>query len=215
MACRWGRPRVVKILIDQKADIDSKNSDGESPWDVVWNLRQTDTSTDAAECLAHLLEAGFNPPMPKARNGSSFLHLVAFRFEADRLIKILVEKHGADVNAVDANGWTPLHYAAFDSNYYSCKGLIESGSDINAQSTKTVKKERQDESNNNYDVYRYEAGSTPLDLENQTGTRTAKNVRKLLEDHGAKSNNKVNNLWTHAGPRYLVEAIGHWTLLSL
>jgi ankyrin repeat protein len=42
-------------------------------------------------------------------------------------------KNGADVNAKDANGWTPLHHAACSAiNTETCALLIDSGADVNA-----------------------------------------------------------------------------------
>ena len=47
-------------------------------------------------------------------------------------MKILAEK-GADVNALDYNKWTPLHYAAWcNNNAETVKILVEKGADVNA-----------------------------------------------------------------------------------
>ena len=44
-------------------------------------------------------------------------------------MKILLQ-NGADVNATDEDGFTPIHIAAYNGNLQMVKTLLQSGSDI-------------------------------------------------------------------------------------
>jgi ankyrin repeat protein len=44
----------------------------------------------------------------------------------------IVDDCHADVNNIDANGWTPLHHACYQGDLDSASYLIESGSKVNA-----------------------------------------------------------------------------------
>ena len=45
--------------------------------------------------------------------------------------KVLIQ-NGADVNAVDWNKWTALHFAAWEGHVDVAKVLIQNGADVNA-----------------------------------------------------------------------------------
>jgi hypothetical protein len=94
-------------------------------------------------------------------------------------VKLLLE-NGADVNAKDVIGWTPLmmssRYSNTDSNIQTVKLLLENGADVNAK---------------------YDKGWTPLMLASRYST-TDSNIQtvKLLLENGANVNLKNNAGWT-------------------
>ena len=49
-----------------------------------------------------------------------------------RWCKLLIA-HGADANAEDSDGWTPMHYAAYCGHAEAVKFLIAHGADANAK----------------------------------------------------------------------------------
>ena len=78
---------------------------------------------------------------------------------------------GADVNAMDDDGWTPLHYAALDGYKDIADLLIAKGADVNAKAEGGLVK-----------------GKTPLDLSIRNDeTETA----KLLREHGGKTSEEL------------------------
>ncbi len=72
-----------------------------------------------------------NPKSLQGRDadGNQALHIAA-RWGRTEVVTILVQA-GADVNAVGANGWTPLHFSA-RSNPEICRFLLEHGADPKA-----------------------------------------------------------------------------------
>jgi ankyrin repeat protein len=76
---------------------------------------------------------------------------------------------GADVNARNAHGWTPLHVAAAGGDPTVVALLLRHGADVHAQS---------------------HIGTTPLDNATLRGSRKA--VIDLLLAHGAKADSAWN-----------------------
>ncbi len=62
--------------------------------------------------------------------GSSILHVASKNTDTE-VVDLLVVKHGADVNARDAEGFTPLHMAAIHGKMKVVKRLLELGADDN------------------------------------------------------------------------------------
>lgn len=59
------------------------------------------------------------------------IHEAASRGHAETVAQLL--DRGADVNAMDERGWTPLHLAARRGNTETAALLLDSGADINAK----------------------------------------------------------------------------------
>jgi ankyrin repeat protein len=65
-------------------------------------------------------------------DGHTPLHWVSEKFDEDakEIIKQLIH-HKADINKQDREGWTPLHFAIFQSNFVVAKILLEYGAHPN------------------------------------------------------------------------------------
>ena len=102
----------------------------------------------------------------------TILHTIAkLHFDLPPIAKHLIEKEGADVNAKNPKGETPLHYTAWNNAVEFAKLLIDHGADINARDVN---------------------GETPLHWATQERTSYpgiqqlgAAEVAKLLIDKGA------------------------------
>jgi len=68
---------------------------------------------------------------PDGSSGLSPLH-VACHYDQEAAAIVLL-KHGADVNADDGAGWTPMHHAAYDGYHLLVRFLLERGANPFAQ----------------------------------------------------------------------------------
>ena len=65
------------------------------------------------------------------------LHYVCIDLPKERRDATMKEiiKNGADLNAQDINGWTPLHFAAQEGDFDVAKALVKKGANINIRDT--------------------------------------------------------------------------------
>ena len=88
--------------------------------------------------LAHFLtHSGAKIPLPLKPTDSSVLHIAARKGNL-AMVELLVN-HGANVNALDGGGWTPLHEAAAGGKIEICQFLVSTGADVTPK-TKTGRK---------------------------------------------------------------------------
>ena len=133
--------RVREILEEEPERLNSYSHDG-------WTALHLAAFFGPLETVEYLLSLGADWTL-LAQNGMGNmpLHaaLAARRHEA---AKILLVKHGTDINLPDKSGWTPLHLAAANGDQVLAEVLVTRGADLNAL-------------NNN--------GQTPLDLAQEHG----------------------------------------------
>lgn len=82
---------------------------------------------DVRECL----DAGVNVNAVTTTNGAMPLHIAAGGVVNREVCKALIAA-GANVEARDKNGNTPLHYAAYCGNEDAAEVLLDAGADMNA-----------------------------------------------------------------------------------
>jgi ankyrin repeat protein len=108
-AAKGNFPEVVKYLLEMGADVHAKDDMGKTPLHYVVEGSDIYEATKPDE-----------DPSPEERR----------RIE---IMRLLIER-GANVNAKDHEGRTPLHYAAFsDTPFKLARYLVDRGTDINAK----------------------------------------------------------------------------------
>jgi len=113
-----GNEGMVKVLLEDGADINAANEDRETP------LYQA-SSEGHVEVIKLLLEKGADIQIANIW-GDTPLHQ-AWKVE---IVKLLLKK-GADINAADKDRETPLHQASSRGKVEIVKLLLEKGADIN------------------------------------------------------------------------------------
>lgn len=132
-AAKSGNLKAAKLLIQHGADINVRDIEG-TPLQIAINNNRSFHGNLAEdrklnEKMAVLLvESGAK--LREFSFGNTELHLAAIRGFAE-LIPVLV-RHGAQVNAVNYYGHTPLYYAARHGHRAAVAALIDAGADKSA-----------------------------------------------------------------------------------
>uniref|UniRef100_A0A3P8RN39 Ankyrin repeat domain 61 n=1 Tax=Amphiprion percula TaxID=161767 RepID=A0A3P8RN39_AMPPE len=147
LAASYRRVQSMQSLLSAGADIEKRDQLGRTPLHLVitgWpsiltTWKKTDSKFQTAvmgmcrqaeDCLRTLCEHGVNiNAKVEGESHQTALHL-SVRYKTLSAVQILVS-YGADVNAVDSSGMTPLHMAAgiLHKGIIAC--LIRQGADIN------------------------------------------------------------------------------------
>ncbi|WP_224364241.1 ankyrin repeat domain-containing protein [Hyalangium versicolor] len=123
----------VKLLIAKGANVNHQWDDEDRPTILTDLLNQENNEEPSAEILKTLLQAGANPNLPNGRGETPLMLAVGYT-EQPELTELLLE-HGAQVNAVDAEGASALMNAVKDGNVRLVERLIAKGADVNQAAT--------------------------------------------------------------------------------
>ncbi|KAF9882994.1 hypothetical protein FE257_004350 [Aspergillus nanangensis] len=103
LAAQNGHKEVLTLLINEGADINSRDYNNKSPLEAA----AANCYLEVAECLLRRAGIEFDPT---GEYGSMLFHLAARRGHTDTLQLLIVK--GADVNAKDRHGKTPIESVA-------------------------------------------------------------------------------------------------------
>lgn len=124
-AAETGTAEILKILLDNNADVKARNYGG---WTPLHSAAFGNNKGTALLLLDRggVLNAGDN-------DGNTPLHIAAEKNSRDAILLLIDRK--ADINAKNKSGRTPLHIAAFKNNTDAALILTEHGADVNAKDT--------------------------------------------------------------------------------
>ena len=123
VASIWRLEAVVKLLLNEGAEVDSKDKTGRTPlsWAAAMGFKagvelllNQNAEIDSND------EIGWTP----------LVHALAIGHDA--VVKLLLEK-GAEVDTIDKEGLTPLYIAAAIGNKAMAELLLEKGVDVNSK----------------------------------------------------------------------------------
>jgi ankyrin repeat protein len=148
------QPATLQLLLERKADVNCRDTGGNTPLHYALDLRETlaswarsgtqlDESVEAAipGLVSILLAAGADPNAPGWNGGpeKSWPPLCrAIKLGERWRIPVMAAllKHGADVNAGNASGWTALHQAVEYNLQDVVEFLVTNQANINARGSR-------------------------------------------------------------------------------
>jgi ankyrin repeat protein len=131
-------PKLVQLLLDHGADVHATNSRQKTPFHRV---SQAEYPYEDRFAVAQLLVENGADPNTRNKGNETWLHLATNTLNL-KLVQMLLDR-GANVNAKDNQGWTPLHRVLFKlkaEDYYPdevffgvAQLLVEHGANVDTR----------------------------------------------------------------------------------
>lgn len=120
-----GHVEVVKAIVAKGENVDSRTKDGFTPLHLAVKFGKHNL-------VEALLGLGANLQLKAIRGGETALHLATLVSDGQECVDLLI-RSGADVDAVDNRGETPLHFASRANNVIAVELLLNDGAKIDLQ----------------------------------------------------------------------------------
>ncbi|KAF2185368.1 ankyrin [Zopfia rhizophila CBS 207.26] len=117
-AAAWSTPKCCKKLLDAGANVRSMDDNGRSP--ILWALR---THPVNLNLITLLLQYGADPNNMSADSRITCL-MESSKYPQIEICEALLD-HGANIDAVDQNGWTAIFYAISYNNKAAVETLLD------------------------------------------------------------------------------------------
>ena len=126
-AAATGRTEQVRGMLEEEPErLNSYSHDG-------WTALHLAAFFGHAETVECLLGLGADwTLLAQNGNGNTPLH-AALAAQCHEAAKLLLEKHGTNINIPDKSGWTPLHLASANGDLVLAEELVQRGADRNAR----------------------------------------------------------------------------------
>ncbi|XP_059114445.1 ankyrin repeat domain-containing protein 30A [Peromyscus eremicus] len=122
LACAYGHPEVVTLLVERKCDIDA--CDGENSTALIKAVQ-----CEEEECAAILLEHGADPNVVDS-SGNTALHYAVHSENTSIAAKLLA--HNANIEAKNKDDLTPLLLAVKENKQHIVEFLVKKKASIHA-----------------------------------------------------------------------------------
>ena len=116
-------PQVIRLLMEHKAAVNARTTKGATPLHLAASNNPNTEIVDQQMDETNVNATDSEQMTP--------LHAAAMNNSNADIVGCLLAR-GADVHAVDGDGWTPLHYAVNRVNFDAVSTLIREGADVNA-----------------------------------------------------------------------------------
>ncbi|CAB0042008.1 unnamed protein product [Trichogramma brassicae] len=156
LALRFGNYELAELLLRRGADLNLANNKGETPLHCTYVTINDEDDNNLAEMLFKIIEVN-QPIQVDARDklGNTPLH-IALDYGCRKVASSLLRR-GANPNATNAEGLTPLHVICkrdvIDDDFDECHDLLEKFFEINDELNQQVQVDAKDN-----------LGQTPLQL---------------------------------------------------
>eukprot|EP00095_Tigriopus_kingsejongensis_P006985 snap_masked-scaffold430_size173499-processed-gene-0.1 protein:Tk06985 transcript:snap_masked-scaffold430_size173499-processed-gene-0.1-mRNA-1 annotation:"hypothetical protein TcasGA2_TC010662" len=119
-----GRLAVVKVLLRYGADVNAVSDSGSTPIRSACYIVRNGLNTSHFEIIKCLVAYAADIQQPNHFGGTCLINSV----QSPDLVRFLVENH-VNINAVDVQHKTALHYAVQENRFESARILLENGAD--------------------------------------------------------------------------------------
>lgn len=126
LAAEGGYCDCIELLLEKGGDSRLRNHRGQTPLHLA-------ARAQAVDCVESLLRKGADPNVGDGDKRSALHSAVGKAARSNDIIEVLIS-WGADVNARDQYGYTPLHIAALNELSQCVEILIYHGADVTAKS---------------------------------------------------------------------------------